>query len=116
MNTFLLPSEGLMTQMETFAIAARLHVVMRRAMGRVTDVEWMTRSRDYASEVIRLARLHTDPELLELADKFEASLAELRRAVPAASKSSPAAPLVAPVTAPMPVELPDVPRYVGRLR
>lgn len=101
-----------MTPMESFAIAARLHVVMRRAMGRVTDVEWMTRSRDYASEVIRLARLHTDPELLELADKFEASLAEPRRAAPATDKSS----RTAPVTAPMPVDLPDAPRYVGRLR
>ena len=110
-----------MLEMETFAIAARLHVVMRRAAGRVTDVEWMVRNRDYAREVIRLARLHTDAELLALADKFEASLvrvrapeAPLRRvAAPAASDGLARAGGPAPT---VPHVIAAVPRYVGRLR
>ena len=110
-----------MPEMETFAIAARLHVVMRRALGRVTDVEWMTRSREYAGEVIRLARLHTDAELRDLADKLEASLASQqppdglpRRVAPVAQAKSPSLPKAIP--APAAHVMPSVPRYVGRLR
>jgi hypothetical protein len=106
--------------METFAIAARLHVVMRRALGRVTDVEWMTRSREYANEVIRLARLHADPELLDLADKLEASLAAQRVAEVAPRRVTPVAAnqpaLPKSIPAPAVHGLPSVPRYVGRLR
>jgi hypothetical protein len=102
-----------MTEMETFAIAARLHVVLRRAHGRVTDVEWMTRNREYAREVIRIAREHTEPELLELADKFEASLVA-QRAGESAPRRAPAQD--APRPGPVPHVMPAVPRYVGRLR
>ena len=105
-----------MPEMETFAIAARLHVVMRRALGRVTDVEWMTRSREYALEVIRLARLHTDAELLSLADKFEASLDARHGAEIVPRRAAPAAARQAPSSAPAAHALPAVPRYVGRLR
>ena len=45
----MLPSEKL-------AIAAHLHVLLRRKTGRVTDTEWMANNPDYAGEVIRLAR------------------------------------------------------------
>ena len=110
-----------MLEMETFAIAARLHVVMRRALGRVTDVEWMTRNRDYAREVIRLARGHTDAELLGLADKFEAILLSQSstepaplRVVPQVSKEARARRET--TDAPPARVLPPVPRYVGRLR
>ncbi len=99
-----------MPEMETFAIAARLHVVLRRAHGRVTDVEWMTRNREYAREVIRLAREHADAELRDLADKLEANLAAQR------SDAAPRRP--APVEArlvPAPV-VAAAPRYVGSLR
>jgi hypothetical protein len=44
-----------MLESEKFAIAAHLHVVMRRVHGRVTDVEWMIKSADYAREIIRVA-------------------------------------------------------------
>ncbi len=63
-----------MLESEKFAIAAHLHVVMRRVHGRVTDVEWMLKSPEYAREVIRVARGETHPDLLRLADKFEAAL------------------------------------------
>ena len=110
-----------MLEMETFAIAARLHVVMRRALGRVTDVDWMTRNRDYAREVIRLARGHTDAELLGLADKFEAILASQSSAEPAPLRAVPQASKETrerreTTGAPAVHVPPPAPRYVGRLR
>ncbi len=64
----MLPSEKL-------AIAAHLHVLLRRKTGRVTDTEWMAHNLDYATEIVRFARRsaredgHT--ELIEWADKLE---------------------------------------------
>ncbi len=51
---------------EKLAIAAHLHVLLRRKVGRVTDTEWMAINTDYATEIIRIARAsavqdgHTD--------------------------------------------------------
>ena len=36
---------------ETLAIAARLHVLLRRKTGRVTDTEWLAVNADYAAEI-----------------------------------------------------------------
>ena len=61
---------------EAFAIAAHMHVLLRRKTGRVTDTEWMATNADYAREIVRHAREkaasdgHT--ELLIWADKLEA--------------------------------------------
>jgi hypothetical protein len=66
--------EIVMLESEKFAIAAHLHVVLRRANGRVTDVEWMVKSPEYAREVIRVARTESHPDLNKLADKLEAAL------------------------------------------
>lgn len=63
-----------MLESEKFAIAAHLHVTLRRTNGRVTDVEWMVKSPEYAREVIRVARTETHPDVLRLADKLEAAL------------------------------------------
>lgn len=63
-----------MLDSEKFAIAAHLHVVLRRVNGRVTDVEWLIHSPEYAREVIRVARTEDHPELLRLADKLESAL------------------------------------------
>lgn len=63
-----------MLDSEKFAIAAHLHVVLRRVNGRVTDVEWLIHSPEYAREVIRVARTEDHPELLRLADKLEAAV------------------------------------------
>lgn len=41
---------------EKIAIAAHLHVLLRRKTGRVTDTEWMAANRDYAMEIVRFAR------------------------------------------------------------
>ena len=47
----------MMSSNEKLAIAAHLHVLMRRKTGRVTDTEWMASNPAYAAEIIRLAHL-----------------------------------------------------------
>jgi hypothetical protein len=92
-----------MLDSEKLAIAAHLHVAMRRKLGRVIDVEWVVRNQDYAREVVRLALAEPDhPEIQEWARRLQAVLLPLPPVAP-----RPVAP------APRPVE---APRYVGRLR
>ncbi len=45
-----------MPSSEKIAIAAHLHVLLRRKTGRVTDTEWMATNADYAAEVVRFSR------------------------------------------------------------
>ena len=45
-----------MLDSEKLAIAAHLHVLLRRKAGRVTDIEWMVSSTEYAREIIRFTR------------------------------------------------------------
>jgi len=60
------------------AIAAHIHVLLRRKLGRVTDTEWMARNLDYANEVIRVCRAENDPDLNTWVDKLEAALDDLK--------------------------------------
>lgn len=64
---------------ERIAIAAHLHVVLRRRTGRVTDVEWMAVNAEYAAEIVRFARARAEEdgvhELADWADKLEATMA-----------------------------------------
>ena len=61
------------------AIAAHLHVLLRRKTGRVTDTEWMATNMDYAQEIIRFAHAKAvednHPDLAEWAQKLAASMA-----------------------------------------
>lgn len=70
-----------MSQSETFAISAHMHVLLRRKSGRVTDTEWMATNADYAREIVRFAREKATSEghveLLPWADKLEAAIAEM---------------------------------------
>jgi hypothetical protein len=67
-----------MLHSEKLAIAAHLHVLLRRKTGRVTDTEWMAINTEYAAEVVRFARAsaqedgHTD--LAEWAAKLELAM------------------------------------------
>ena len=67
-----------MTSNDVFALAAHLHVLLRRKTGRVTDTEWLAGNADYAREIVRFTREkatageHAD--LLALADKLEAAV------------------------------------------
>ncbi|WP_156955327.1 hypothetical protein [Polaromonas glacialis] len=68
-----------MSSNEKLAIAAHLHVLMRRKTGRVTDTEWLASNPAYAAEIIRLAH-HKAAEgghddLGQLADRLEAAMA-----------------------------------------
>jgi hypothetical protein len=61
---------------EALAIAAHLHVLLRRKTGRVTDTEWMASNPDYARAMVAFTRgkAHEENlnELLPWADKLEA--------------------------------------------
>lgn len=119
-----------MLESEKLAIAAHLHVQLRRKTGRVTDVEWMVKSADYAREVVRIALAEADaPELHHWARRLETALALV--AVARANASRPAgstlpAPLGPPLDRGPAVDMdPTEPsaagaapprRYVGRLR
>lgn len=100
-----------MLESERLAIAAHLHVQLRRVTGRVTDTEWMARNLDYADEVVRFAREASNdkgqPELAELAQRLAEAMQPLRPA-PKAIKP-------APRPEPAPAEELET-RYVGRLR
>jgi len=65
---------------QKLAIAAHLHVMLRRKTGRVTDTEWMAQNVDYAMEIVRFARTKAaednHPDLLEWADKLEKAVME----------------------------------------
>lgn len=77
-----------MSTTERVALAAHLHVVLRRKTGRVTGVEWMAANTEYAAEIVRFARLKAvednAPELAEWADKLERVMA-----VPVATRTPP---------------------------
>lgn len=69
-----------MRNSEKIAIAAHLHVLLRRKTGRVTDTEWMATDAAYAREIVRFARENASKEghheLAEWASKLEAAVLE----------------------------------------
>ncbi len=126
-----------MLDSEKLAIAAHLHVLLRRKAGRVTDTEWLATNTAYATEIIRFTRQkaaedgHTD--LAEWADKLEQVFTTSPAVRPALVQARPppplsdhlrvvasAPPLAAVVStddAPSPVAgAVQIERYVGRLR
>jgi hypothetical protein len=114
-----------MLNSEKLAIAAHLHVLLRRKTGRVTDTEWMASNTDYATEVVRFAREsarkdgHADLE--EWAGKLEAAMLPTPVAPPIASRllDAVSVPLAASRKAPPPPG-PDAPppeeRYIRGIR
>jgi hypothetical protein len=65
---------------QKLAVAAHLHVLLRRKTGRVTDTEWMAGNLEYAMEVIRFSRAKAledgQPDLAEWAGKLERAVLE----------------------------------------
>jgi hypothetical protein len=63
---------------EKLAIAAHLHVLLRRKTGRVTDTEWMAQNAEYAAEIVRFARAKAKedghPDLEQWAAKLEGAV------------------------------------------
>ncbi len=74
-----------MSTSDVFAIAAHLHVLLRRKTGRVTDTEWLATNADYAREIVRFAREKAAGEgledLLPWADRLEAAIGHMGTAV-----------------------------------
>lgn len=64
-----------MTESDRLALAAHLHVLLRRNTGRVTDTEWLATNAEYAQAIIDFARnhcqTHSAPELLDWTAKLE---------------------------------------------
>lgn len=110
---------------QKLAIAAHLHVLLRRKTGRVTDTEWMASNLEYATEIVRFARARAaedgHAELAEWAGKLEQAVAEAD-APPRVPLAQAAARMLqeqrAPGTNPDsdPGTGPDEPRYVGGIR
>lgn len=96
------------------AIAARLHVLLRRKTGRVTDTEWLAVNAEYAAEIVRFARERArEPgmeDVAEWADRLEHAMT----AVPAPRKTLLGA--VAQAGAPAPSPAPAVARVPARDR
>lgn len=67
-----------MPESELLAIAAHLHVLLRRSCGRVTDTEWLAANAEYAAEIIRFAReqegARSTPELVEWTHRRQLAL------------------------------------------
>ena len=111
---------------DKLAIAAHLHVLLRRKTGRVTDTEWMAVNADYAAEVVRFARQRAEednvPELADWAGRLEQamlpSLPTLTARRPLLDGATQAVrPQRAPaVPATPPLAEPEAPRYVGGIR
>jgi hypothetical protein len=72
------------TDSQRLAIAAHLHVALRRKTGRVTDTEWLASNLEYAQAIIRLCRSEADADLQALASRLEASFEALRTRRPKA--------------------------------
>jgi hypothetical protein len=62
-----------------FSLAGRMHVVLRREINRIVDVEWLCSDAAYAREVIKLARSAQSDELHKLAERIEEVHPLLRR-------------------------------------
>jgi hypothetical protein len=99
---------------DIMAIAAHMHVLLRRKTGRVTDTEWMACNAEYAQEVVRFARerarLDHLPELADWAQRLEQALRQTLAASVAHQ------PLLHRAESDMVAPAPIAPRYVGGIR
>jgi hypothetical protein len=114
-----------MQQYAKIAIAAHLHVLLRRKTGRVTDTEWLAQNEEYAGEIIRFSRAEAAergaPELAEWAGKLEAAMRKVEAPQPAPAGVRSSTISEARPSPSGPGELPpagdkDGPRYVGGIR
>ncbi|MBU1426124.1 MAG: hypothetical protein KKH12_13170 [Gammaproteobacteria bacterium] len=54
-----------------FSLAGRIHVLLRREINRIIDVEWLCRDSAYAKEVMKLALSVESEELDKLVARVE---------------------------------------------
>lgn len=108
------------TESKLSAIATHLYVRLRRDGGRVIDVIWMVHNREYAAEVLRIARAMPDDEVSRLADRYEEIMFGLtprvqERGASAIRSGNNDAPAPAPAPEPT-LNASVVGRYRGHLR
>lgn len=105
---------------ELFAIAAHLHVLLRRRTGRVTDTEWLATNAEYARAIVRFTREKAAAEghedLLPWADKLEAAIVGMGAAPRKTLLDVAAEALRAAPTTSVPQPAGDDHKYVGGLR
>lgn len=57
-----------------YGLLGRIHVLMRRVLNRITDVEYMRINADYTREILRIAMATDNAELHELCDKLRVAM------------------------------------------
>lgn len=106
-----------MEDRERLAVAAHLHIVLRRKTGRVTDTEWMACNQTYAQAMVVLALEHArerqDEELERLAQRLQASWSGDK---PRHAPATEAGPSDSSVTTKAAEILRTSARYIGGLR
>ena len=53
-----------------YGLLGRIHVITRRVLNRITDVEYMRVNKDYAREIVRIGEAAGHAELTELCAKL----------------------------------------------
>lgn len=62
------------TDSHIYGLLGRVHVLMRRVLNRITDVEYMRSNADYAREIVRIAMATDNAELHELCAKLRLAM------------------------------------------
>ncbi|PWF43357.1 ammonium transporter [Massilia glaciei] len=107
---------------QAFALMARLHVILRRETGRVTDIEYMRVDPDYFRHVLGLALEAASDDAHQLAEKLELAylgadgLFALRPKAPLAARPAASALPLAPGLAAAVIAPPPAQAYVRGLR
>ena len=107
---------------QAFALMARLHVILRREKGRVTDIEYMRNHASYCRHVLGLIDPEDSQEVRELGARLDEiffgqhGLFISKRATPPLLARLAAAPPARPPVAAAPPPVPTPQTYVGRLR
>lgn len=56
---------------QAFGLMGRLHVMLRREIGRVTDIKYMGMNPEYCAHVLDVVRQVANPELQEISQRLE---------------------------------------------
>jgi hypothetical protein len=106
---------------QAFGLMGRLHVLLRREIGRVTDIKYMSTNPEYCAHVLELAFAVANPDLHAISERLE----EIYFGENGLFENSPLRPLrgAAPMVKALAVSPPAVElsadedqHYVGRLR
>jgi len=71
-----------MAESELFGVVTHLFVALKRKSGRAIDTVWAAQNKEYAREVLRVARQYDEPDMVRLADRFEELMLGVMRTRP----------------------------------